>query len=258
VSDTTRRRSDDVFADLVAALNADPNGAGDGFARLDYGRRGRTGVPEIILAAGKTEQQVLELAERMLARTDRVLISRVEAGLAAKIRNRFSSHTTEYHERASMVRIASHRSRISETGGAIAIFTAGTSDVPLAEEAGLVAEEMGCSVRIIADVGVAGLHRVIQPLRQVLDGGFDVIIVVAGMDGALPSVVSGLSPIPVIGLPSSVGYGFGGRGEAALMSMLQTCSPGLSVVNIDNSVGAAAAAATIANAVASARRARSE
>ncbi len=142
----------------------------------------------------------------------------------------------------------------SSTGGRVGIISAGTSDIPAAEEAALIAEEMGCDVTCIYDVGVAGLHRLIEPLRNLLISGVDAIVVAAGMDGALPSVVAGLVPVPVIGLPTSIGYGMGGKGVAALLSMLQTCAPGLSVVNIDNGVGAGSTAALIANQVAQARR----
>ncbi len=136
--------------------------------------------------------------------------------------------------------------------------TAGTSDIPIAEEAAVVAAEMGSVVISAYDVGVAGLHRLAAPLRDMRERGVDAIVVAAGMDGALPSVVAGLVDVPVIGLPTSVGYGLGGRGVAALLSMLQTCAPGLAVVNIDNGVGAGATAALIANRVAAARRANAE
>ncbi len=112
---------------------------------------------------------------------------------------------------------------------------------------------MGCDVEMVMDVGVAGIHRLFAPLRAVLDNQVDVMIVAAGMDGALPSVIAGLVPVPVIGLPTSVGYGYGGNGQAALMSMLQSCAPGLTVVNIDNAVGAGSSAAMIANMAARAR-----
>jgi hypothetical protein len=144
------------------------------------------------------------------------------------------------------------------TGGRIGVITAGTSDQPVAEEAALVLREMGCAVTTAYDVGVAGLHRLFGPLRHLLgEAQVDVIIVAAGMDGALPSVVSGLVDVPVIGLPTSIGYGLGGRGEAAIMTMLQSCAPGLSVVNIDNGVGAAAVAGLIAVRCARARQAAS-
>ena len=133
------------------------------------------------------------------------------------------------------------------------MISAGTSDIPVAEEAALMAEEMGCEVTCIYDVGVAGLHRLVAPLRELITRGTDAIIVAAGMDGALPSVVAGLVAVPVIGLPTSIGYGLGGKGVAALLAMLQTCAPGLAVVNIDNGVGAGITAAMIANRVAEAR-----
>jgi NCAIR mutase (PurE)-related protein len=143
---------------------------------------------------------------------------------------------------------------VTPTGGHVGVLSAGTSDIPVADEAVLIAEEMGCRVTPIYDVGVAGLHRLVTPLRNLFADGVDVLIVAAGMDGALPSVVAGLVPVPVIGLPTSTGYGFGGKGVAALLSMLQTCAPGLAVVNIDNGVGAGSTAALIANRIALARR----
>jgi NCAIR mutase (PurE)-related protein len=129
----------------------------------------------------------------------------------------------------------------------VAVICAGTSDVPIAREAALVAREMGAEVREVADVGVAGLHRLIEPLTAVMAWEPHALVVAAGMDGALPSVIAGLVSIPVIGVPVSVGYGYGGDGTAALMSMLQSCAPGLAVVNIDNGVGAGSMAALIAN-----------
>ncbi|MFN3336117.1 MAG: nickel pincer cofactor biosynthesis protein LarB [Thermomicrobium sp.] len=141
------------------------------------------------------------------------------------------------------------------SGGRVGILTAGASDRPAAEEAQLVAEELGCTVRVVHDVGVAGLHRLVPALEELIVAwDADVLIVAAGMDGVLPSVVAGLVDVPVIGLPTPIGYGFGGGGVAALQSMLQTCAPGLVVVNIDNGVGAAAAAAKIANRCAALRR----
>jgi NCAIR mutase (PurE)-related protein len=141
-----------------------------------------------------------------------------------------------------------------DSGGVVAMLTAGASDAPAADEAAWVAREMGCRIVRADDVGVAGLHRLEVPLRALREQGADVVIVAAGMDGALPSVVAGLVDIPVIGLPTSVGYGLGGGGVAALLAMLQTCAPGLVVVNIDNGVGAGATAALIANRVAAARK----
>jgi NCAIR mutase (PurE)-related protein len=170
----------------------------------------------------------------------------------------FQDYTIRVHESARAVVINMPDFVASHTGGHVGVISAGTSDIPVAAEAALVAKEMGCRVTCIYDVGVAGLHRLIEPLRNLLSNDVDVIIVAAGMDGALPSVVAGIVPVPVIGLPTSIGYGFGGNGIAALLSMLQTCAPGLSVVNIDNGVGAGITAALIANRVAQAREHQSQ
>jgi NCAIR mutase (PurE)-related protein len=167
----------------------------------------------------------------------------------------FGTACIQWHEAARAVVIRQEGQVAPADGGRVGILTAGTSDQPAAEEAAVVCREMGCDVRLVYDVGVAGLHRLFAPLEALLgEEGVDVLIVAAGMDGALPSVVSGLADVPVIGLPTSVGYGMGGQGQAALYSMLQTCSPGLAVVNIDNGVGAGAMAGLIANRVALARR----
>jgi NCAIR mutase (PurE)-related protein len=161
-----------------------------------------------------------------------------------------------WHEQARAVVVARPGVPAPSTGGRIGVITAGTSDVPVAAEAALMAREMGVEVFEARDVGVAGLHRLVRPLELMADAGVDCIVVAAGMDGALPSVVAGLVAVPVIGLPTSVGYGHGGQGEGALTSMLQTCAPGLVVVNIDNGIGAGATAALIANRVAAARGAQ--
>ena len=139
------------------------------------------------------------------------------------------------------------------TGGVIAVLAAGTSDIPVAEEARVTAETMGCKVLTFYDVGVAGIHRLVAPLEMIHKEEVSAVVAVAGMEGALPTVVRGLVAVPVIGVPTSVGYGYGGKGEGALMTMLQSCAPGLTVVNIDNGFGAGATAALIANHVAAAR-----
>jgi hypothetical protein len=133
-----------------------------------------------------------------------------------------------------------------EPGGCVGLLTAGTSDIPVAEEAALIITHMGCRVERGYDTGVAGMHRLLEPLTRMIESGADVLVVVAGMEGALPSVVAGLVDVPVIGVPTSTGYGLGGDGTAALYSILQSCSPGLVAVNIDNGVGAGAAAALVA------------
>lgn len=222
-------------------------------ARPDFGRAARKGIPEIVLAATKTDAQVIEIARAFLTRTGRVLISRLRPGMAEMLRETFGDCHME--ERGNGRIAALHAPGVvrPKTGGRVGVLSAGTSDVPVAEEARLVAEEMGCDVATLYDVGVAGLHRLMDPLKALVDDGVDALVVAAGMDGALPSVVAGLAPVPVIGLPTSIGYGVGGRGRAAILSMLQSCAPGLTVVNVDNGVGAGATAALIANRMAAAR-----
>ncbi|GAC1378501.1 MAG: nickel pincer cofactor biosynthesis protein LarB [Ktedonobacteraceae bacterium] len=221
--------------------------------RPDPGREQRKGTPEVIFGATKDVAQLIEMAQHLLHGTGRAILSRVRPEAIAPLQIAFQAYTVTVHEAARAVVIYKPDYIRPRTGGLIGVISAGTSDIPVAEEAALLAEEMGCQVTCIYDVGVAGLHRLIEPLRNLLSTGVDAIIVAAGMDGALPSVVAGLVPVPVIGLPTSIGYGLGGKGVAALLSMLQTCAPGLAVVNIDNGVGAGMTAALIANRVAQAR-----
>lgn len=227
-------------------------------AQPDFNRAERKGVPEVIIAERKTVEQSLSIAQRFLETTGRAILSRVPPELETRL-------GSEFEEQAQLQWLPNARAAVlrkpgtspAPSGGRVGVITAGTSDVQWAEEAALVCREMGCDVHTVYDVGVAGIHRLWEPLSFLLeDAQVDVLIVAAGMDGALPSVVSGLVNIPVIGLPTSVGYGFGGGGEAALLSMLQTCAPGMAVVNIDNGVGAGAMAGLIANRMAEARKGR--
>ncbi|MBX6770841.1 MAG: nickel pincer cofactor biosynthesis protein LarB [Chloroflexi bacterium] len=244
------------LADVVAAVagleQASPGFCGNPDIHPDLRREARTGVPEVILARGKEPEQIRTLVRTFVERTGRAIVSRIADDLARDIAGEYPDHWVHHERRARMLVIRQPDLRIP-TGGAVGIIAAGTADLPVAAEARIMAEEMGCTVTMVADVGVAGLHRLFAPLKAMLDAGVDVIIVVAGMDGALPSVVAGLVDVPVIGLPTSTGYGIGGGGLAALLSMLQTCAPGLSVVNIDNGVGAGISAALIARRVAQAR-----
>ncbi len=225
------------------------------FARPDFARVQRKGVPEVILADRKAVEQVIVIAHAFLDRTGRAILSRVGPELETRLRDEFEARVEmEWVAPARAAVLRRPGFTLPQTGGQVGVLTAGTSDVPMAEEAALLCREMGCTVHTAYDVGVAGLHRLFEPLRVMLDEArVDVLIVAAGMDGALPSVVAGLVNVPVIGLPVSVGYGVGGGGVAALYSMLQTCAPGLSVVNVDNGVGAGAVAGLIANRVAAAR-----
>lgn len=226
-------------------------------ARPDFKRQARKGVPEVIMCERKTVEQSIEITQRFFESTGRAILSRVPAELEKRLAVEFEGRAEiEWlpAPRAAVLRVPG--SQPPQSGGRVGVLSAGTSDVPWAEEAALLCREMGCEVSTVYDVGVAGIHRLWEPLERLLDEAkVDVLIVAAGMDGALPSVVSGLVDVPIIGLPTSVGYGLGGQGEAALLSMLQTCAPGMAVVNIDNGIGAGAMAGIIANRMAAARQA---
>ena len=226
--------------------------------RPDVHREHRKGVPEVIYGETKDIEQIVAMTRKILDESGRTIISRVSSDAIEVLSGVFNTYNVRVHRAARAVVIYKFDYVHRSTGGHVGIISAGTSDVPIAEEAALIAGEMGCEVTCIYDVGVAGLHRLFEPLRNLLSKDVDAIIVAAGMDGALPSVVAGLVPVPVIGLPTSIGYGLGGKGVAALLSMLQTCAPGLSVVNIDNGIGAGITAAMIANRVARARRHQSQ
>lgn len=222
----------------------------DDFAALDPGRAARKGVPEIVYARGKRPEQAAKICAALLESAERVILSAPEPDHESAIRDALPGTPVRPAGRSLIIGPGEPR----QTGGRLGALSAGTSDLPVLEEALAVAREMGIETLAFHDVGVAGIHRLTEPLRQLRDFDPDCLIVAAGMEGALPSVVSGLVSVPVIGLPTSTGYGLGGDGTAAILGMLQTCSPGLSVVNVDNGVGAGATAALIANRVATARK----
>jgi len=209
---------------------------------FDHARSARRGIPEIIFGESKSPEVLAETVGRLIDDSDILLVSRASREHLEAVKAKVGDARVRWSEKAAMIIVGEPK---VESVGRIGIMTAGTSDIRVAEEAREVAEAMGCEVMTAYDVGVAALHRFMEPLQQMLDKGCDALIVVAGMEGALPSVISGLVDIPVIGVPSSVGYGISGGGQAALMSMLSTCSPGLVVVNIDNGVNAGATAALI-------------
>jgi NCAIR mutase (PurE)-related protein len=247
----------DPFIDIAAALRDESaGGATDGeLVRVDTDRTARTGIPEVVLASHKHPDDLIASISRLAESNDRVLVSRLRPDqweIVAAFEQQ--GYVIDRHDAARAVVVRRPESRVNPTGGRVAVIAAGSSDRAVAGEAALMAEEMGVVVRQAGDVGVAGLHRLVQPLREIVTGGVDCIVVAAGMDGALPSVIAGLVDVPVIGLPVSVGYGHGGKGEAALMAMLQSCAPGITVVNIDNGIGAGSSAALIANRMAAARR----
>jgi len=226
----------------------------DGRARLDLGRYLRRGVPEVVLAPGKSPEEAAKLVVAMARNQGQGLISRMSRAHETTLRAEAAAAGMEVVVTQASARVLRDGFTDLVTGGKVGILTAGTSDVPVAEEARMVAVACGCDTRLEADLGVAGLHRFVGPLAATLEWGADVIVVAAGMDGVLPGLVAGLVDVPVIGVPVSSGYGHGGAGEAALGTMLQSCSTGLLVVNIDNGVGAGAAAALIASRAAQGRR----
>jgi pyridinium-3,5-biscarboxylic acid mononucleotide synthase len=209
------------------------------FATLDTHRALRKGFPEVIFGAGKTPAQVLAIATKLFAREQRILITRVAPEHAAKLCRRFKQAV--HHELARCVTI--EKKHLPKLPGSIAVVCAGTSDLPVAEEAAITAEVMGNRVERVTDVGVSGVHRLFGRLEAIQRA--NVTIVVAGMEGALPSVVAGLVAKPVIAVPTSVGYGASFNGVAALLGMLNSCASGLTVVNIDNGFGAGYAASQI-------------
>jgi NCAIR mutase (PurE)-related protein len=222
------------------------------FATIDTQRALRKGFPEVIFGAGKTPGHVVKIAEAILAADSKVLITRITPDHVAAMRERFEDAV--YHEVARCITIDRTEPEFRTLRpGVIAVLCAGTSDLPIAEEAVVTAEIMGNAVERIYDVGVAGLHRLLRKLDSVRSA--NVVIVVAGMEGALPSVVAGLIGRPVIAVPTSVGYGANFGGLAALLGMLNSCGSGVTVVNIDNGFGAGYAASQINSLAAESRNA---
>ena len=216
-------------------------------AQIDTGRRNRKGIPEIILAERKELLDLKKIIKKTLTKNNEVLISRIKQKDYTKILEFAKKNKYKIKNGKNTTALLIYKNKIKKLGGKVGIIAAGTSDIGVGEEAKLVCESMNCDCICSYDVGIAGLHRIFPVLKQFIESEVDVIIVVAGMEGALASIVSSIADIPVIGVPTSIGYGYGEKGVAALASMLQSCSLGLTVVNIDNGVGAGAAAANIAN-----------
>lgn len=228
---------------------------GPGGIHVDPDRLVRTGLPEVVWADGKTDEQLAAAVVALLAETGSVLVSRLDPGrvevVTAAAGGRLLAHDAQ--ARVALAGSPFARAGTGDDGGRVVVVTAGAADAPAAAEASATASALGCRVRVFADRGVAGLHRLAEPVDAIRAWPADVAVVVAGTDGALASVVSGLVACPVIGLPTSTGYGHGGRGEAALASMLQACTGGLLVVNVDAGVPAGLSAARIARRAADAR-----
>ena len=211
-----------------------------GFACIDHHRNLRRGISEVIFGEGKEVNEIAGIMEQMLGQGDNILVTRLSPEKAEAVRNRFQDST--YHERARVLTLI--KSKIDISGrGKILVISAGTSDIPVAEEAAITARFMGNDVDTVYDVGVSGLHRLLAHKERLMTAS--VIVVAAGMEGALPSVVGGLVDKPVVAVPTSVGYGASFDGIAALLGMLNSCASGVTVVNIDNGFGAGYAASVI-------------
>lgn len=210
-------------------------------ACIDHQRALRTGIPEVIFGSSKTDEQIITIVRAMMDKQGPVIATRVDPEKAAAVQRAVPE--LEYHHQARMLSCRELSVDMSGVRGTITIVCAGTSDIGVAEEARVTAQSLGHPVTTLYDVGVAGLHRLLD--KQLLLSKASVIIVAAGMEGALPSVVGGLVSCPVIAVPTSVGYGAGIGGFAALLGMLNSCAPGVAVVNIDNGFGAACMAVAI-------------
>lgn len=221
------------------AASADGGVVNLGFARVDIDRKRRCGFPEVIFGAGKTSAEVLAIAREILARESVLLVSRASIEQRVAIESEWPN--ARWHERARCITV--EKEPMPRRGGTVAVVCAGTSDLPVADEAAVTLEVFGNNILRITDVGVAGIHRLLA-VRDQLEA-CSVVIVVAGMEGALPSAVAGLISKPIIAVPTSVGYGASFGGLAALLGMLNSCGSGVTVVNIDNGFGAAYAAAQI-------------
>jgi pyridinium-3,5-biscarboxylic acid mononucleotide synthase len=218
-------------------------------AKLDIGREVRRGVPEIIFAENKEQCDIIRIATAAIKRNRQVVVSRVRKNELPQIVKTLQNKGLIVEKGKNSTTLLAFETPFpnnNDTGAKIGIMAAGTSDVGVAEEARLVAKAMSCEAIVSYDVGIAGMHRLFPALKEMLAQNVGAIVVVAGMEGALASVVASISDVPIVGVPTSIGYGFGGNGVAALASMLQSCTLGLAVVNIDNGIGAGAYAASIA------------
>ena len=233
----------------LAALRDLPNEP-LGYARLDHHRILRSGLPEVVFGAGKTDEQVLAIMGSLAGRGQNVLVTRTTAEVHRRVAERFPA--ARFHDPARCITLTA--APADPLPGRVAVLCAGTSDIPVAEEAAVTVEFYAAAVDRYYDVGVAGLHRLLDKTTSVREA--DVVVVAAGMEGALPSVVGGLVDAPVIAVPTSIGYGASFHGLAALLAMLNTCASGVAVVNIDNGFGAGYMASVILRGLSRGTRAR--
>ena len=219
----------------------------ENFAKIDLGREIRKGIPEVIFAERKENSEVKKIIKNVLKKTNSIVVSRIPKKNFQDICKYCKKNNFKLSTGQNCTTIIVYKKSLKKTKGKIGIITAGTSDIGVAEESRLMCESMNCDCITSYDIGIAGLHRIFPVLKEFVKSEVDAIIVVAGMEGALASVVSSTVNVPIIGVPTSIGYGYGEKGVAALAAMLQSCSLGLTVVNIDNGIGAGAAAAKIVN-----------
>ncbi|MFW9988047.1 MAG: nickel pincer cofactor biosynthesis protein LarB [Candidatus Odinarchaeota archaeon] len=222
-------------------------------AKLDIFRKTRTGVPEVIYAQNKDTNILSDIITGFIESKKFAIVTRYNEVQKKLILERFGKNKDleiEINKMGNIIIVKEKSFKFTETEGIVGIITAGSSDIPIANEAEVIVKAMGCEVISSYDVGIAGIHRIFTPLSNMIKKGVHVIIVCAGMEGTLPGVVASLVDVPIIGVPISSGYGIGEKGKGALTTMLQSCSPGLLVVNIDNGFGAGVSAAIIANKIA--------
>ena len=221
----------------------------EGIAKIDINRRKRKGIPEVVLAETKKLEETKKIIKATLKKTNSIIVSRIKKNDYPKIIVFAKKLKMKIKTGKNSSSLLLFNKPIKFHGGKVGIITAGTSDIGVAEESRLMCEAMNCKCITNYDVGIAGIQRIFPVLKEMIKEDVDCIIVAAGMEGALATLVSSMTDIPIIGIPTSVGYGYGQKGIAALASMLQSCSLGLSVVNIDNGIAAGGIAANIANRV---------
>lgn len=215
---------------------------------FDASRQERCGVPEVVFGESKTAEHLIRIVGAMIEKNNAVLLTRVNREKLTRLQEEFRKLVIEVSGSEDHLTVFVHNDSWSDPPceGKIALLTAGTSDIVYAREAEAIARIMGVEALTFYDVGVAGIHRLVEPIKRIIEEEVDAVVVFAGMEGALPTVVASLIDAPVIGVPIPTGYGYGGKGETALASMLQSCAPGLTVVNIGNGLGAGSVAALIA------------
>ncbi|MHA1862131.1 MAG: nickel pincer cofactor biosynthesis protein LarB [Candidatus Thorarchaeota archaeon] len=250
----TRKLLDDLVSGKISVDEAEKQlrtqalDSVGGLAMIDVDRESRSGIPEVVFGESKDAKEIVQIVKEMVKKQDAVLVTRLTQEKLDILLTSIEDVEIEAYGKSPILTalVTSSGWSVKETAGRIAVITAGTSDIPFAKEAEALAKLVGVEVLSYYDIGVSGIHRLIEPIKEIVSKEVDALIVFAGMEGALPTVVAALVDIPVIGVPVPTGYGFGGKGETALASMLQSCSPGLAVVNIGNGLGAASVASLIA------------